>query len=192
MRYYPVLLDCRDRRCCVVGGGAVAARKVKALVAAGAAVTVISPRLTRRLAKLASSCGVIHIARSFNERLLKDFFLVIAATDDVRANHAVSVAATRKGMLVNVVDDPAVSSFIVPSVIAKNGLIVSISTSGAAPCLARNMRLELEKKFIPAYAARLTLMRKARAQLRRSEPDPAKRKRALSRLLAGEERKCRS
>lgn len=191
MRYYPVLLDCRNRRCCVVGGGTVAERKVKALLSAGAAVTVISPRVTRRLAERVSSRKVTHIARPFAQSMLKGFFIAIAATDDVRVNHAVSAAAARAGMLVNVVDDPQASTFIVPSVIDKSGLIISISTSGRAPCLSRRIRLELEKEFVPKYASRLRAISGVRARLKTKMADAGERKRCLTRLARTQGGACR-
>lgn len=161
----------------------MAARKVKTLIAAGALVTVISPRVTEGLARLFSTGRIRRVSAPFSPSMLKGFFIVVAATDDRAVNDAVSRAAGRRGMPVNVVDDPALSSFIVPSLVARNGLIISISTSGKAPCLARKMRLELERSFVPKYARRLVSVARERARLKASEPDIAKRKKILTRLV---------
>jgi len=188
MRYYPVLLDLKDRPCCVVGGGPVALRKAVTLRAAGARVTVISPALCAGLSRLAKARRLIHLARGFRAGMLKGFFLAVAATDDRRVNEAVSREAARRGMACNVVDVPSLCSFIVPSVIARGGLILSISTGGAAPCLARRMRLDLEKRFIPGYSRALKAVAAERRRLKAREPDIAARKRSLARFM---ERGCR-
>ena len=167
----------------MVGGGRVALRKAISLRAAGARVTVISPELCVGLSRLAKAGRIAHRAAAFRPGMLKGSFLAVAATDDRRVNRAVSREAGRRGMACNVVDVPAQCSFIVPSVIAKGGLTLSISTGGAAPCLARSMRLELEKRFIPKYSRLLKAVSAERRRLKDREPDIARRKKTLARFL---------
>ena len=183
MRFYPVLLDLKDKPCCVIGGGAVAERKARTLVSCGARVTVVSPRVTPGICRLVSSGKAAHVRALFRPALLKGFFLAVAATDDPAANAAVSAWALRRSMLVNVVDVPAQSNFIVPSSISRGGLILSISTSGKAPCLARRIRLDLEKEFVPRYASQLKAVGSARRALKKSVADPAQRRRIMNRLV---------
>jgi siroheme synthase-like protein len=85
--------------------------------------------------------------------------------------------------LVNIVDSPSQSNFIVPSVIERNGLIISISTSGKAPCLSKNIRKDLTRKFIPRYARMLKVLEAIRQELKDSCPNVSARKSILTKLL---------
>jgi precorrin-2 dehydrogenase/sirohydrochlorin ferrochelatase len=158
MRYFPVFLDLREKSCVVVGGGRVAERKVKNLLAAGARVKVISPKLTGPLACLKSQKKIVHYSRAYRPKDLGGAFLTIAATDDRAVNERVFQEATACCIPVNVVDDPAHSSFIVPSLVKKKDLVVAISTSGRSPALARMLRQKLEKEIGPEYGRFLRLL----------------------------------
>jgi precorrin-2 dehydrogenase/sirohydrochlorin ferrochelatase len=165
MRYFPVFLDLQDKSCVVVGGGRVAERKVKTLLKAGARVRVISPKLTGPLARLESEERIVQYPRLFRRKDLHGAFLTIAATDDRAVNQKVFQEATENRIPVNVVDDPAHSSFIVPSLVKKKDLIVAISTSGRSPALARLLRQKLEKEIGPEYARFLKLLGAVRRKM---------------------------
>jgi precorrin-2 dehydrogenase len=165
MRYFPVFLDLQDKSCVVVGGGRVAERKVKTLLTAGARVKVISPQLTRPLARLESEERIVHYPRLFRRKDLRNAFLTIAATDDRAVNQRVFQEATKHRIPVNVVDDPAHSSFIVPSLVKKKDLVVAISTSGRSPALARLLRQKLEKEIGHEYARFLRLLGAVRRKM---------------------------
>ena len=154
MKFLPVFLDVNDRPCLVVGGGKVAARKVALLIRSGAEVTVVSPVLCDELAKLRDKGGIHHEAREFDNQDIQDRVLVIAATDDEAVNRKVSELATSRRIPVNVVDTPALCSFIVPSIVDRSPVQVAISTGGASPVLARLLRARIES-FIPAAYGRL-------------------------------------
>ncbi len=141
MKYYPVFLDLKGRRAVVVGGGRVAERKVAALLAAGAAVTVVSPTLTERLRKEVTLRTIRHVPRGFKKNDLEGAFLTIAATDSPEINREVAALAPA---LVNVVDVPTECNFIAPSVVARGDLTIAISTGGTSPALAKTVRKELE------------------------------------------------
>lgn len=143
-KYYPIFLNIQDRKCVVVGGGNVAWRKVCSLKEAGARVTVVAPEFCSELEK---ETDIELIKQKYEEKLLKDAWVVIAATDDHDVNKKIFHDASGRGILVNVVDKPEVCSFIVPSVIMRGDLCISISTGGASPALARNIRGYLEKQF---------------------------------------------
>ncbi len=113
MDHFPVFLQLQHRPCLVVGGGVVAERKVRLLLRAGAAVTVIAKDLTDELAGLRDRKRITHHAGAFTERLLAGMRVVIAATDDKEVNRQVSRTADDAGILCNVVDDGAASSFLV-------------------------------------------------------------------------------
>ncbi len=165
MRYFPVFLDLQDKSCVVVGGGRVAERKVKTLLKAGARVKVISPKLTGPLARLESEERIVQYPRLFRRKDLRGAFLTIAATDDRAVNQKVFQEATENRIPVNVVDDPAHSSFIVPSLVKKKDLVVAISTSGRSPALARLLRQKLEKEIGPEYARFLRLLGAVRRKM---------------------------
>lgn len=165
MRYYPVFLDLKERPCVVIGGGRVAERKVKTLLKAGARVKVISPQLTAPLARLKEQKRISHLARPYRQSDLRGAFLAIGATDDRSINERIFREAAAVRIPVNVVDDPAHSSFIVPSVVKKKDLLVAISTSGKSPALARVLRQKLEKEIGPEYEGFLKLLGRVREKL---------------------------
>lgn len=147
-KYYPVFLNIQNKKCLVVGGGNVAWRKVCSLKEAGARVTVVSPEFCPELEK---ETGIERIQRKYDTEFLKETVLVVASTDDGEVNQIVYHDAVERGILVNVVDKPEFCSFIVPSSIMRGDLCISISTGGASPALARNIREYLEKQFGDEY-----------------------------------------
>jgi precorrin-2 dehydrogenase/sirohydrochlorin ferrochelatase len=165
MRYFPVFLDLKERLCVVVGGGRVAERKIKAILRTGARVKVISPRLTASLARLKKRKRISHLSRTYRRGDLRGGVLVIGATDDRSVNERIFREAAAGRIPVNVVDDPAHSSFIVPSIVDKKDLLVAISTSGKSPALARRLRQKLGKEIGPEYERLLKLLGKVREKL---------------------------
>ena len=144
MNYFPLFADLRGRPCLVVGGGEVALRKVRLLVAAGAAVTVNAPGLHPALEILRREGRVAHIPGEFQPGRLAGQWLAIAATDDRAVNRRVWSEGNERGVLVNSVDDPEASSFIVPAIVDRSPLVIAVSSGGAAPVLARRLRQWLE------------------------------------------------
>jgi uroporphyrin-III C-methyltransferase/precorrin-2 dehydrogenase/sirohydrochlorin ferrochelatase len=167
MDFLPIFLNIRQQPCIVVGGGEVAARKVALLLKAGANVTVIAPRLVPSL----HSANIHHVDSTFREELLDGAKLdvpkiIIAATDDHAVNLAVHAAATARGILVNVVDTPALCTFVMPAVIDRSPIIVAVSSGGAAPVLARMLRARLETLIPAGYGRLATLASKFRDQVK--------------------------
>ena len=164
--YYPIVLNLRDKRCIVVGGGLVAERKVKAFLECGASVYVISPDLSPGLCDLADKEQIEVMPRTYRTGDLKDAVLAVAATDDPEVNSRVSGEGQRIGVLVNVVDEPEKSSFIVPSILRRGDLLIAVSTSGRSPALARKIREHLEERYSVEYAALVVLVSEVRAELK--------------------------
>lgn len=183
MKYYPVNLDLRERRCVVVGGGQVAERKTLSLLEAGADVTVVSPSLTPKLADLAASGKVLQAPALFQEAHLAGAHLVIAATNDLTVNRAVAQLCRKKGILVNVAAPPEESSFIVPSVVERGDLVISVSTSGASPALSRSIRQELEKQYGPEYELLLTKLAAVRKRLQEEVGSEELRRQVLEAII---------
>ncbi len=131
----------------VIGGGSVAQRKVGNLLEAGARVTLISPDTTSALSKLVQEGHITHVPRNFEPGDLEGTWLVIAATNDKDVQKHVFQEATKRRIFCNVVDEPKVCSFIVPSTVRRDDLCIAISTAGKSPALAKSVRKDLEKRF---------------------------------------------
>lgn len=186
MRYYPVFLDLQGRAVAVIGGGRVAERKVLTLLTCGAQVTVISPVLTRKLSRLAQAGALRHRARRWHPRDLKEAFLIIATTNDRRANAEIARLGDSHSRLVNIADDPSRCNVIAPSIVTRGDLIIAISTSGKSPALARRIRQELERSFGAEYGKFLRLLGQVREQLQARVPSMAQRRRIFQRLAASD------
>ena len=194
MSYFPIFLKLSDARVLVVGGGEVAARKVRLLLGRGARIEVVSRELNAELQGLVGQKSVQHVAAAFLVQQVAGCRLVIAATDDMLLNRAVAEAADAAGVPVNVVDDSAHSSFITPSIVERAPITVAVSTGGAAPVLARRLRERIEALLPAAYGRVAAFMEKHRS---RAKQLPLESRRKLwedfldgpgpERLLAGDE-----
>lgn len=187
---YPMMVDLRGRRCLVVGGGAVASRKVAALLRAGAAVTVVSPALSPALARLAAGGRVSHRARPYRGSDLRGAWLAIGATDDPDVNARLGAEAARRGILVNVADAPRLCAFQVPSVVRRGDLTIAISTGGTSPALARRIRQDLEAIYPPGFGRFLGAMRRLRRRAQRELPDARARRAVFALALDSELRRA--
>ncbi len=176
MRFYPVNLDIRGKRCLVIGGGNVAERKVELLLKCGGLVTVISPTITSRIRKLVDEGMVNYIDRSYQKGDLKGFFLAISATDKDEVNEEVWKEAEEMGVLLNVVDNPAKCHFTVPSVIERGDLLITISTSGKSPALSRKLREDLERIIGDEYGILLEILGAVRKRISAYRYSPEERK----------------
>mgnify|MGYP002040189523 FL=1 len=183
MKLFPIFADLKARLVLVVGGGAVAERKTLALLEASAEVVVGAPELTPALAALAAEGRIRHLAGRFDAAWLDDVWLVVAATDDRAANAAVSEAAGARRIFTNVVDDPDLSSFQVPSIVDRSPVIVAISSSGVAPVLARRIRERIESLFDHTLGQLAGLAATSRKRIRASHPDLGARRRFYDWLL---------
>ena len=186
MRYYPAYLDIKNRKCLVVGGGAVGARKVKMLLKCGASVTVISPVVSEQLKNLADSGAITLHRRSYRSSDLAGIFLVIGATDDDKLNRQISDDAKRLNLLCNIADRPQDCNFILPSIVSRGDLTISISTSGKSPALAKKLRKNLEDQFGEEYAVFLQLMGAIRKKLLRRSHEPEAHKELFEQLINSE------
>ena len=183
MRYYPVNLDVRNRNCLVVGGGAVAARKVMTLLKCGARVTVVSPDIGSDLREFARDGAIILKTRGYRRSEVNDMFLVVGATDDKDLNRQIFKDAEALGKLCNIADQPEACNFILPSVVHQGDLVIAISTSGKSPAFAKQLRKDLEKKFGKEYADFLQLMGAVREKLLAAEHAPETHKQKFEDLI---------
>ncbi len=165
-KYYPVMLDVRDRLAIVVGGDRVAAEKAAALSASGALVHVICLEFCDELLLQAERKQVTLLRKTYEPGDLAGAFVSIAATSDPGLVQAIWAETQERGQLVNIVDMPEYCSFIMPSVLRREQLTIAVSTEGASPGLAKRIRHSLEDIFPPAYGPYLRLAALARRYLR--------------------------
>ncbi len=151
MDFLPVFLNVKQRLCLVVGGGEVALRKASVLSEAGARLKIVAPALISEFSALP---GILHIAGNFQPEHLQGVVLVIAATDDNQVNEQISNLASAQNIPVNVVDNPPLCSFIMPSILDRSPLMVAFSSGGASPVLIRMLRSKLET-LVPQNYGRL-------------------------------------
>ncbi|MCJ7671661.1 MAG: bifunctional precorrin-2 dehydrogenase/sirohydrochlorin ferrochelatase [Acidimicrobiia bacterium] len=163
---YPVNLLVRGRRCVVVGGGRIAARKIDALVDAGALVHVVAPDLVDEL-QVARDEGRLTVdLRPFEAADLDGAWLATAATSTASVNRAVFEAGEARGVWVNAADDPANCSFTLMSVVRQGDLVVTVGTGGRSPALATYLKDHVAQEMGPEWAALLELLSEAREELR--------------------------
>ena len=183
MKYYPINLNIHNRNCLVVGGGGVGTRKVITLLDCGARVTVVSPDPTPRLKKLAAEGSIQLKERSYRSDDVDQVFLVIGATDDENLNRQISKDAERVKILCNIADRPDVCNFILPAIVRRGDLAITISTSGKSPALAKRLRLDLQTQFGEEYADLLRLMGAIRDKLLRQAHEPEAHKALFNQLI---------
>jgi siroheme synthase-like protein len=182
MGYYPVMMDLTNAECLVIGGGEVALRKAESLVEAGARVTVIAPEVDPRLETLRNTRVE---KRLYSSGDAVDRALVFAATDDRRVNECISDEAKANGIPVNVVDDPELCSFIVPSCVRRGDLVIAASTSGRSPSLSKRIRKELELTYGPEYGEFVALLGELRGVIKEKHSLPGEREQAFERIMYG-------
>ena len=180
---YPVNLDIGGKLCLVVGGGPVAARKVRGLLAAGARVRVISPVLHARLEALLAQEGIEWQRKPFAAEDVEGAFLVFAATDQPEVQAAVLAAARSLNLLVNMADNPADCDFQVPAVLRRGDLSISIATNGTTPAVAALVRRQLETMIGEEYGVLTTLVGALREEILQMAPADAEKKILFQKIL---------
>jgi precorrin-2 dehydrogenase/sirohydrochlorin ferrochelatase len=164
MRYYPLFLDLKDKKCLVVGAGRVGLRKASSLLecSAGRVVMVDPAEPSGEVRALMETGALAYERREFTESDLDGAVLCFAATSSRTANEAVAGACRERSVPVNVADDPEGSDFHVPAHFARRGLTVAVGTGGASPALARRIRMDLQERLDARYGRLLTLMERLR------------------------------
>ena len=182
-RYYPLCLEIAKLPCLVVGGGAVGLRKVRTLLDHGARVTVVAPQALPALERLAERDRITLRRRAYRTSDLRGVRLVFVATNDEPLNRRIATEARRRGLLTNVVDNPELCDFIVPSVVRRGRLLLAVSTEGACPAYSKRLCRALERQFDSAYAGYVELLSRLRQLIRKRVGDPRVSVRLLERLL---------
>lgn len=182
----PVFVRIHDQHCLVVGGGRVAARKLRTLARAGARITVVAPELDDEVAREAESLHVTHVARAFQDSDITDCALVVAATDSVAVNEHIAALAREHRIPVNVVNQPEAGTFIFPSVVDRDPVTIAVSTGGRAPALARWLREHLETMIPDRFGDLARLIGRYRDAVKHKYPTVDGRRRFWERALHGQ------
>ena len=175
MELYPINLDIAGKSCAVIGGGAVALRKIRGLLAAGARVTVIAPEICQQVEELATRGEIFLRREKFSGDMLTDEVILIAATDSAEVNQLAAKIAHEKKILVNVAAGEG-GNFNVPSKILRGDLLLTISTGANSPAFARFLRQMLEAELGENFAAGLEFIARKRQELKKILPDHEARK----------------
>jgi uroporphyrin-III C-methyltransferase/precorrin-2 dehydrogenase/sirohydrochlorin ferrochelatase len=185
MDFLPVFMQLNGRDCLVVGGGEVASRKAALLLDAGARVHVRAPELSDTLQAWLAEGRILHRAGEFEAADVSGMTLVIAATDDAAVNAAAHAAATAQQTPVNVVDDPDLCTFIMPSIVDRSPVIAAVSTGGSSPVLARMIRSRLETMIPSAYGRLAKMTADFRDKVKERFDKPSDRRLFWERILQG-------
>lgn len=185
MDWFPIFLDLRDSSALVVGGGTVALRKTRQLLEAGCSVSVVAPHCDREFEAWIAEGTVSYRAERFEPEMVIGHRLAIAATDDAELNRLVAASANRFGVPVNVVDDPALCTFIVPAVVDRSPLVIAVGTGGKAPILARQVKAYLEALLPKALGRLANFMGEWRSKVHQHVSRPAQRRRFWERVARG-------
>lgn len=172
MGYLSICVDMSARRCLVIGGGEVAERKLAALLELEACVTVVSPKVTRSIARLAREGAIRCSIRSYRKEDLLGQEWVFIATNDHALNRVVAKAARARNIRVNAADDPDNCDFILPAILRRGSLVVAVSTGGRSPAIARLVREELGERLTEDYGTMLECAAAVRCELRQRSECP--------------------
>lgn len=178
MNYYPININVTGKTCLVVGGGTVALHKVISLLANGALVDVVSETFTKEFKKLRNKKNINLLYKSFDQAILfqKKYCLVFAATDNYQLHQTISSLCTEHNILCNVVDDPQLCNFIVPAVLIRGPVTVSVSTAGASPYLAKIIRDKIGEHIGKNYGMLAIYLKSLRPVVKDRYPSQSKRK----------------
>lgn len=183
---FPIFLKLAARRCLVVGAGTIAEGKIEAMVEAEADVTVVAPRCSPRVRRLADDGSLQLHEREYQSTDMDDIFLAVAGTDVAAVNRAVFADAERLGVLVNAVDDPPYCDYYFPSVVRRGDLQIAISTAGESPAFAQQLRKELSAQLPLDLGPWLLELGRLRREVLQMEPLGEPRKQLLHALATRE------
>ena len=164
-KYYPMMINIKNKNCLVVGGGNVAYRKIKDLIEYGGNVTLVSREINENIDLLVENKSITYIVDSYSEKYIKGSFLVIAATSNKGTNLKIAGDCEKSTILVNVVDDLEISRFIVPAKVKRGDLTITISTNGKCPFYSKLLRKKLELQFDDSYSTIINILADFRKEL---------------------------
>ncbi|MEH7073016.1 precorrin-2 dehydrogenase/sirohydrochlorin ferrochelatase family protein [Neobacillus drentensis] len=180
---YPVILRLEGKRVVVVGGGKVAERKVSGLLGTGAKVVVVSPEATEEIQMLHHDGKIVWKQKPFAAGDIDDAFLIFAATNSNQLNQLIK-KSIQPHQLVTLADDPADSDFYVPAHVQRGSLSIAISTGGASPTLASQIREQLEQQFDESYVGYLDFLASKRSWILNEVTNPLLKRKLLKSIVS--------
>lgn len=181
MAYFPLFIDIQGKKCLVAGGGKVASRKVRTLLAYGADVKLKALSIEKELESLLDEESLAQGLLTAED--LEDAALVVAATGNREENHRIALLCHAEGIPVNVVDSPAECTFLFPAVVKRGEVSIGINTGGNSPGLSSHIRQQIEKVIPPSYGQLAQEIGQLRDQLKDQIPDEKKRRQILRQAL---------
>lgn len=185
MDYFPIFLKLQQQHCLVIGAGAVATRKIEALIKANANITVIAKDISTNVTQLQKTHNFTILQKPFEPDDIKNAKLVISATNDDTVNRLVAETAQKQQILVNVVDKPELCTFIFPAIIDRSPIIAAFSSGGASPVLTRLLRAKIESIIPPTYGQLAQLAEKFRYTVKQHIQQPNQRRIFWEQVLQG-------
>lgn len=185
MDYFPIFLNLKKSRCLLVGGGDVATRKGRMLAKAGAILRVVAPEISAELRELVGNHQGELLEREYQSDDINDCVLAVAATDIHELNEKISTDAKQKNIPVNVVDTPALCTYITPAVIDRSPLMIAISSGGETPVLARLVRAKLEVLIPNSYGKLARIASQWRDRIKARFSDGDSRRKFWEKILQG-------
>ncbi|MCK9609214.1 MAG: siroheme synthase CysG [Methylomonas sp.] len=185
MEYFPLFLKVKDQTCLVVGAGEIAARKIELLIRAGANIVVVATEIGNAVSALQRSNPIVIRQKAFTDEDIDGMGLVVSATNCRVTNIEVSKLANQRKIPVNVVDDPALCSFIFPAIIDRSPLLIAISSSGVSPVLTRLLRARVESAIPASFGLLVKLAEKFKLLVKQRIPQPTQRRVFWEKILQG-------
>ncbi|WP_035101578.1 precorrin-2 dehydrogenase/sirohydrochlorin ferrochelatase family protein [Aneurinibacillus terranovensis] len=180
---YPLMLTLTGRLCVVIGGGTVAVRKIKSLLASGAdRITVVSPEAASEIIHWSKQRQIVWKQKVFSPDDIERAVLVFAATNHPEVNRSV-YEALAPGQWINIADRPDLSTFTVPSHFRSGQLTISVSTGGASPGLARKISGELKEQYGEVYGNYIDFLARSRSTVLATVAEESQRRAIFKRLL---------
>lgn len=179
--FYPINLKIDDMKIVIIGGGKVAYRKCMNFLAFNKKVKVISQDFIEEFEEIKDQIEMIK--DSYDEKYIKDDFVVVAATNNKEVNHKIGIYCRQYNKLVNVVDDKDLSNFTVPSFVKRGDLLLSVSTGGKSPSLSSKIKKELEEKYDDSYEEYINILGEIRQKVIKNYKNISERKKVLKDLV---------
>lgn len=183
MAYFPLFINLSGKKALIVGGGKVAERKAGILQGFDAAVTLVSPTATPAIRAAAQAGAIRLLTRDYQSDDMDGAALVIAATGDQDVDRRVHRDARRRGIPLNVADDPGLCTFFFPAVVHRSDFVIGVTTSGSYPALSKYARQRIEALFPENYGDITAALKAYREKVRGAVRDPSMRKKILEKLM---------
>ena len=182
--YYPVMIEMRDKNVVVFGGGKIDYCKAVSLLECEAKVTVVSQDFTQEFNELSNQFASLTLIKdSYKKDYLKGNYLVVGATNSRDVNMSTCGDAKELKILCNIVDSGEISDYIVPSIVRRGDLILSVSTSGKSPSLSKRIKDSLEKEYPKELEGYVNLLGSLREGIIKNVKDQEEKKRILNSLV---------